>query len=101
VARLLAQLSVHTVDNHSDSPANVALVHTVSRFLALLIGGGSSPLPTTRLGAAMFANLAIVALSLKVTADSRRLPDDDWRVYSLWVVDILVSPVTWVPRWSC
>lgn len=94
----LLQLSVHTVDNHSDSPANVALVHTVSRFLALLIGGGSSPtLQLTRLGAAMFANLAIVALSLKVTDDTRQLPDDDWRVYSLWVVTmLLVSPVTWV-----
>ena len=33
----LLQLSVHTVDDHSGSPANVALVHTVSRFLALLI----------------------------------------------------------------
>jgi hypothetical protein len=94
----LLQLSVHTVDNHSDSPANVALVHMVSRFLTLLIGGGtSSALQLTRLGAAMFANLAIVVLSLKVTADTWQLPDDDWRVYSLWVVTmLLVSPVTWV-----
>ncbi len=94
----LLQLSVHTVDNHSDSPANVALVHTVSRFLALVIGYGTAfPLQITRLVAATFANLAIVVLSLKVTADSRQLPDDDWRVYSLWVVTmLLVSPVTWV-----
>lgn len=94
----LLQLSVHTVDNHWDSPANVALVHTVSRFLALVIGYGTAfPLQITRLVAATFANLAIVVLSLKVTADSRQLPDDDWRVYSLWVVTmLLVSPVTWV-----
>jgi hypothetical protein len=94
----LLQLSVHTVDDHSGSPANVALVHTVSRFLAVIIGDGTAfPLQITRLLAATFANLAIVMLSLKVTADSWQRPDDDWRVYSLWVVTmLLVSPVTWV-----
>jgi hypothetical protein len=94
----LLQLSVHTVDDHSGSPANVALVHTVSRLLALIIGDGTAfPLQITRLVAATFANLAIVMLSLKVTADSWQQPDEDWRVYSLWVVTmLLVSPVTWV-----
>lgn len=94
----LLQLSVHTVDNHSGGPANVALVHTVSRLLALAIDSGTAfSLELTRLVTATFANLVIIMLSLKVTADSWDRPDEDWRIYSLWVVTmLLVSPVTWI-----
>jgi hypothetical protein len=94
----LLQLSVHTVDNHSSGPANVALVHTVLRLLTLVIGESATfPVQVARLVAVTFTNLAFVMFSVKVTAERWERPDEDSRVYSLWVVTmLLVSPVTWV-----
>jgi hypothetical protein len=43
------------------------------------------------------ASIIVLILSVKITIDTSRCPDSDWRVYSLWVVTMLVvSPVTWV-----
>jgi Glycosyltransferase family 87 len=94
----LGQIDVHFINQHSSGPANVALVHTVSQLLTLVIGAGSGFVSeVTRLVAAGLANLLVFLFSLKVTMETWRRPDEDWRVFSLWVVTmLLISPVTWV-----
>jgi hypothetical protein len=90
------QVNVSTMDDYSNGPANVALVHTVKVLFALVIGNGSR-FAAARLVTATVASIIVLILSVKITIDTSRCPDSDWRVYSLWVVTMLVvSPVTWV-----
>jgi len=92
------QANVSTMDDYSNSPSNVALVHTVLRLLTLVASEGPTfRVQVARLVTVTFTNLAFVMLSVKVTAERWERPDEDSRVYSLWVVAMLmVSPVTWV-----
>jgi uncharacterized membrane protein len=92
------QISVHFIYKHSRGPGNVALVQTVSFMLLLMTGSGSGfAFEVTRLLVAGLANLVILLISAKVTIDSWQRPDSDARVFSLWIVTmLLVSPVTWV-----
>jgi alpha-1,2-mannosyltransferase len=93
----LQQINVPTMDDYTEGPANVALVQIVKLLFALVIGNGPQfALRASRLAVAALANLVIVVLTIKVTIDSWDRPDEEWRVYSLWVVTMMVvSPVTW------